>query len=282
VPACIVRYGGWSALATGLPAGHLEYDGGRGLQAIAVWYFIALVTLVEPTFYQRCYAARTEAIARKGIWISILFWLLFDLLTTTAGLYARLALPDLTDPVAAFPALAAETLAPFWQGIFLVGLLATIMSTVDSYSFVCAVTLGRDVLGRWRSPVPAGDADRTDEVIGTNLPAIRWSLLATAAVSIGLALWAGSVVRIWHHVGSVATPALLLPLAAGHTPLRLPGRLVLVSIILAGGTSAIWLWLGGGDPYLGCEAIFPGLLVSAGLLLPACLGRRSDARPPGG
>ena len=136
--------------AAHLPPAHLQWDGGLGFQAVPVWYVIALATLVEPAFYQRCYAARDEKTARRGIVAAIGFWIVFDFLTTTAGLYARALLPDLADPVQAFPALAALVLPGFWQGVFTVGLLATIMSTVDSYAFIGAITLGRDLIGRWR------------------------------------------------------------------------------------------------------------------------------------
>jgi len=152
VPVCVIKFGGAGFLRDGLPAGHLEWDGGLGFQAIAVWYFIALSTLVEPAFYQRCYAARDEKVAKKGIAAAIVFWICFDFLTTTAGLYARVLLPDLADPVQAFPALAAHVLPGFWQGVFTVGLLATIMSTVDSYAFIGSVTLGRDLIGHAREP----------------------------------------------------------------------------------------------------------------------------------
>jgi len=199
VPVCVSRFGGWSFLQDGLPAEHLKWDGGLGFQAIAVWCFIALSTLVEPAFYQRCYAARTEKTAKWGIVAAIGFWIVFDLLTTTAGLYARVLLPNLTDPVQAFPALAGLVLPSFWQGMFTVGLLATIMSTVDSYAFIGSVTLGRDLIGRWRG-------------VGEEacLPLIRWSLVATAVVAVVLALWAGSVIALWKTLGSIGTPMLLL------------------------------------------------------------------------
>ena len=103
VPACVLKYGGPGFLREALPPEHLMWDGGRGWQAIAVWYVIALATLVEPAFYQRCYAARDESTARAGIFVALLFWICFDVLTTTAGLYARAVLPDLAEPIAAFP-----------------------------------------------------------------------------------------------------------------------------------------------------------------------------------
>ncbi len=255
VPVCVSRFGGWSFLKDALPAGHLQWDGGLGFQAIAVWYFIALATLVEPAFYQRCYAARDEKTAKWGIAAAIGFWICFDFLTTTAGLYARALIPNLNDPIQAFPALAQLVLPSFWQGMFTVGLLATIMSTVDSYAFIGSITLGRDLIGRWRG---LGEEE--------SLPVIRWSLVATAVVAVALALWSGSVITLWKSLGSIGTPMLLLPLMLAHTRRRVSGRKVMWSMLLAGGISVIWLGLGRGGPWLGVEAIFPGLAVSAGLL----------------
>ena len=260
LPVCVVQLGGWGWLQTQLPPTHLQWDGGLGWQAVFVWYFIALSTLVEPAFYQRCYAARDEKMARRGILISIAFWIGFDFLTTGAGLYARALMPDLAEPVQAFPALAARVLPGFWQGLFTVGLLATIMSTVDSYAFIAAVTLGRDLVGRWRG----FDDERS-------LRSIQWSLAVTAAVASTLALVAGSVVTLWKVLGSIGTPVLLLPLALAHTRRRAGGRRVSVAMLSAGGVALGWLWLGRGGPWLGIEAIFPGLVVSALVLAPAWL-----------
>ena len=257
VPVCVAKFGGWTYLREALPAAHLTWSGGRGFQAVAVWYVIAAATLVEPAFHQRCYAARDEKTARRGILVSIGFWMLFDFMTTTAGLYARAALPDLDDPVAAFPRLAAEVLPPLWRGLFVTGLLATIMSTVDSYGFVAAVTGGRDLWARMRG--------RTDDEAAT-LRATRLALPLVGALSVGLALWSGSVVELWHHLGSVGTPVLLGPVVAAHGRWRIPGRRVAWAMGLSAVVSLGWLALGGGEPWLGVEAIFPGLGVS-GLVL---------------
>ncbi len=192
--------------------------------------------------------------------------MLFDFLTTTAGLYARAVLPDLGDPVAAFPALAAAAMPGIWQGLFMVGLLATIMSTVDSYAFLAAVTLGRDVVRRRQ--LPEGALLGGEDV--DNLKPVRWALVATAALAMGLALWSGSVVVLWKALGTVGTPVLLLPLLLGHLGFGATGtadrRRVWVGMALAGLVSGAWLLLGRGGPFLGVEAIFPGLVVSAVLV----------------
>jgi SSS family solute:Na+ symporter len=260
VPVCFFKLGGWDWLSANLPATHLRWDGGLGWQAVFVWYFIAMSTLVEPAFFQRCYAARDEKVARNGILVSIGFWILFDFLTTSAGLYARALMPELADPVQAFPALAARVLPGFWQGVFTVGMLATIMSTIDSYAFIAAVTLGRDLVGRWRG----FDDERA-------LRSSQWCLLVTALVAIVMALAAGSVITLWKVLGSAGTPVLLLPLALAHTRWRVGGRRVTAAMAASGLVAVAWLVAGHGEPWLGIEAIFPGLLASVLVLAPAWL-----------
>ena len=90
---------------------HLTWHGGNSLQFVVVWFFIALWTLVDPSFHQRCYAAKSGAVAQRGILWSILFWIVFDAMTATAGLYARAILPDARQPVMAYP-LLAEAILP--------------------------------------------------------------------------------------------------------------------------------------------------------------------------
>jgi SSS family solute:Na+ symporter len=271
VPVCVATYGGPEWLRAHLPASHLDADGGLGWQAVAVWYAIAAATLTEPAFYQRCYAARDERTARRGILVAIGFWVVFDALTTTAGLYARAVVPDLATPVAAFPALAEAALPGVWQGLFTVGLLATIMSTVDSYSFLAAVTLGRDLWRRRQRPAGTllGGEDPS------NLRPVRWALVATAVLAIALALLSQSVVALWKVLGTLGTPVLLLPLLLGHLgrSVTQPAdrRRVAVGMVVAGLTSAVWLLFGGDEPLFGVEAIFPGLVVGAVFMAPELL-----------
>jgi SSS family solute:Na+ symporter len=207
VPAALSRIGGFSALWGALPAPQRSWNGGLPAQAVLVWYVIALQTLVEPTFYQRCYAARTPEVAKRGVLISIAFWVLFDFLTTFAGLAARVLLPHLSDPVAAYPELGRLVLSPVANAMFAVGLFATVMSTAHSYLFLAAATIGHDV-----APELAGKVDERHWTVA--------GLLLAGAAAVGLALALRSVVAIWHDVGSVVTSALLLPLALSHAPER--------------------------------------------------------------
>jgi SSS family solute:Na+ symporter len=146
----VAEHGGLGFLVTHLPASHFTWNGGNPAAAVLVWYFIALSTLVDPGFWQRAYAARDPQVARRAVLWSVVFWILFDFMTTATGMYARALLPDLAQPVFAYPELAARVLPPLALGLFYVGMIATVMSTIDSYGFIAAATIGRDVIWRLR------------------------------------------------------------------------------------------------------------------------------------
>ena len=249
----VAQYGGFSFLETNLPSELFTWHGGNSGWYIAVWYLIALATLIEPAFYQRCYAAKTEQIAKSGIFLSILCWMLFDFMTTACGMYARALLPDLSNPVGSYPALAVMVLPVGLLGLFALSLLATVMSTIDSYSFVAATTFSHDIINR---------LFKLNDTATTRLT--HYGLLLTAALAIVPLLFFESVVDIWHLFGSVGTPALLIPVFSAFVGKRkLSPSAALVSILLSAATSLIWyLSKGEGSYWFGWEPIIPGLLVS--------------------
>lgn len=249
-------YGGLSFLKANLPETHLTWHGGNSGWYIAVWYVIALATLIEPAFYQRCYAARSPQVARRGIFISIGCWFLFDFMTTSCGLYARALLPNLADPVGAYPALAQMVLPVGLLGLFALALLSTVMSTVDSYSFLAASTWGNDIVPRLRR---ISDQDVVRHT--------RIGLMISSVLAVVLALFFHSVVDIWHALGSIGTPALLVPLFTAFVGnRRLPAQIAFVSIITSGAISLVWFLSQyaslDGAYWWHIEPIFPGLLWS--------------------
>ena len=112
LPFAVLRAGGTGFLAANLPPSHLDWTGGKPPLFLMTWFFLALWTFVDPAFHQRVCAAKDASTARRGICVSVLFWAVFDFLTTTTGLYARAMLPDLQEPLQAYPALASHLLPP--------------------------------------------------------------------------------------------------------------------------------------------------------------------------
>jgi SSS family solute:Na+ symporter len=255
----VARHGGPAFLHQHLPSSHFTWHGGNPPAAILVWYFIALGTLVDPGFWQRAYAARDPRVAKHGVLWSIAFWFLFDFLTTTCGLYARALLPALRDPVFAFPELARITLPPVALGLFYLGMIATVMSTIDSYGFVAATTIGRDVI--WRLRGETGEQ---------RLPFYsRLGLWISAAFATALAVKRQSVIELWHDLGSITTPTLLLPVGLGLLGRgRLGPRWTLAAMIVPFAVTLAWIVAkNAGEPAPGrypwsIEPIYAGLATS--------------------
>ena len=272
IPFCAIRYGGFEFLRMHLPPLHLTWHGGNSVQFILVWFFIALWTLVDPAFHQRCYAAKDGATARRGILVSIIFWMLFDCLTAAAGLYARAALPHLADPVQAYPMLAEAVLPPIAKGIFYVGMLATIMSTLNTLAFVSAQTLGRDIVVRLWSTRKSFSPDRL-RVAKLNTRWTQVGLVVSFLGSITIAVMMPSVIQIWYTLGTIVVPGLLVPLVVSYFPrLSMSARFGFLTMLFGWIVSLSWLVAGhlggrGGEYPFGVEPMYPGLFVAVAIWL---------------
>ncbi len=269
----LVQHGGLAFLGSRVPATHWQWHGGNPPAAIFVWYFIALSTLVDPGFFQRAFAARDPQVARRGVLLSILFWILFDFMTTATGLYARALLPDLNDPVFAYPELARVTLPPVALGLFYLGMIATVMSTIDSYAFIAATTMGRDLIWRLRGE---RDADSQPHLS-------RIGLWVATAFATWLAIAEPTVIGLWHDVGSIVTPTLLLPIGlalAGRG--RLGSRGTLALMLLPFAVSLGWVLARALSPVkdagypLSLEPIYAGLGTSLVTWLAGLAFRRTQ------
>jgi len=254
--------GGLGYLADRLPGSYLEPLGDHSPQYIAVWFFIALWTIVDPSFHQRCAAAKDERTARNGILASVAFWFLFDMMTITTGMFARAYLPNLEHPAMAYPEFANLMLSEGVLGIFYIGLLATVMSTLTSTSLIAGLTAGRDIFARMKG--------RRDEH-GIRRR-VRVGLIIAMVLSVLLAWMLPSVVKLWYAVGTAMIPGLLLPVVSAYNyRLWIEGEQVVYTMIAGSVTSTSSLIagyvFGGADvayPF-GLEPILPGLAVSTAL-----------------
>ncbi len=262
---CLTRFGGLAFLvhSPNIPPAHLHPMGTYTVAGVAVWFFIALTTLADPGFHQRCYAARSPRTAAVGILMAVLCWILFDALTTTTGLFARALLPGLPDSMLAFPALAERVLPPGLKGMFYIGMLAPVMASLVSYTFIAAVTVGRDLVWRLR-----GDPDESRVPLYT-----RWGLIAATAFALFIAVALPNIVLQWYTFGSVFVPGMLLPLLGAYASSprwKTAPHFAFLSMLTGAGVALGWLiwgWRHGGldTPRfpLGWQPMFPGLLAAA-------------------
>ena len=254
------NFGSPLELIQSIPESHLDPLGGNTIQYILVWFFIAAWTFVDPGFYQRCAAAKSPEIAKKGLLISIGFWAVFDCLTVLSGLYA-VAMIQTDQPLHSFPLLGAHVLPIGVLGLFITGLLATIMSTIDSLSLISAITFGRDIL--WRIQRPQTNSNP--------VPFIRKGLVIISFLSLFLAFAVPSVVGLFYLIGSILIPGLILPFVftLWNEKITISERLAGYWIKAPVSVSLIWFGISqiSGQAFLGIEAFYPGMVISFLFLL---------------
>lgn len=264
--------GSFSQLKAMLPGEHLSVTGGHSFAYILVWFFIAMWTLVDPGFHQRVYATRDKRTARTGIILAVVCWFIFDLLTTWTGLLARAFLPELANPGQAFLQLSAQILPIGIQGLFLLGIFATVMSTLDSTTLVTAQTLGYDVLARMQ---------RFKSQNPVRLTQIGMAL--SLGLAFIMAVFIPSVVNLWYTLGTLILPGLLLPVITSLIPgLRVENRYIHLGMVLGPLVAGVWYFFGKADAwqyYWGLEPFYPGILVSLLLWSFGFIKQRTPAKP---
>ena len=216
----VIKLGSFEIMLNKLPSQHLSITGDKSIQYVIAWFIISLQTFVDPSFHQRCSAAVNSKTARNGIYVSILFWMIFDFLTLFSGLYAR-AFFEIADPLQAYLVLANNILPPIWLGIFMLGVLSVIISTLDSYAFISAVTIGNDLLKKFHK-------NESSIIRFTQI-----GLIITAILSVAIALLIPSAIDIIFKSSSVAIPGLLAPIVISYLKnYTIPQKLIIPTIAI--------------------------------------------------
>jgi len=256
IPFCFIEIGSPEFLLNNLPSTHLNITGNHSVQYFIVWFIIGAWALVDPTFHQRCYAAESEKTAKKGILISLIFWFVFDFMTTLAGLYAFAYMDNIENPVMSYPILADKILPPLAKGFFFIGLIATIMSTFNSNLFISAVTFGNDILPGFKR-----ENEKTNSLS-------KIGIIITGIISLILPILIPSVVQIWYTIGSLTIPALLISVISSYSEkFKVKNSFIFAAMLLSFSISLFSLIYGsfrelnGIPQYLaGIEPIYPGML----------------------
>jgi solute:Na+ symporter, SSS family len=195
------EYGGIDYLQAKLPSTHFDPTGGEKISSLLVWGIIALSTLVDPNFYQRVLAAKDVKTARNGILIATVVWVIFDLAMTAGALYARAVMPEANSQTA-YLEFAIHILPPGLRGFALAGILATIISTLDSYIFIGATTLITDIL----------DYNK----IKNHTRAHHFAVILIGFFAIAASyLFKGNIIKVWKLFGSLSSSCLLIPVVVG-------------------------------------------------------------------
>jgi sodium/proline symporter len=150
----IAAAGGWSEMLSALraqdpalldPMGSFGF-GAAGIASAAGSVAIGLAFLGSPQLLTRFMAARDQKqIVDGGFW-AVLCVIGFDVGAVFGGMAGRTLYPGLADAETILPTMSADLFPAFFTGVFLVVVLAAIMSTVDSLLILASSVVVRDVV----------------------------------------------------------------------------------------------------------------------------------------
>ncbi|MBD64509.1 MAG: sodium:phosphate symporter [Halobacteriovoraceae bacterium] len=235
-----------------LPNTYFHPLGKFTLTETLVWGLIALSTLVDPNFYQRCFAAESPRVAKKGILLATVIWCVFDLSLTFGAIYAKTQIPEAPSEYGYFY-YALQILPEGFRGFFLAGITATILSTLDSYLFLAGSTFAHDLI-----PSSLKNKFKIHHI----------SLMAVAILSLIMAnSFEGNIKAVWKTLGSLSSCALLVPMVFG---MLFPGRLTDNQFFLTSMSGAIvafvWRYFDFKQTYQ-LDEIYPGMFITIVIIL---------------
>jgi SSS family solute:Na+ symporter len=150
VPLLVHEVGGFAAIKEAVPTGHFEFFGTVPPFLLLAYASSSLAVLIDPSLYQRIFASRSAKQARNAILAATAIWTTFDWLVVAGGIAALAAvskgiLASNVHPNDAFLIAVTYALPIGLSGIFLAGVLATAMSTIDGYTLVAGSNISYDM-----------------------------------------------------------------------------------------------------------------------------------------
>ena len=232
-------------ITSSIPEGYLNPFSYISTQEIAVFFILLFfLPITSAPLYQRFFASESEACSRKSVLYSIAIWMAVDAVIILGGFAALRLVPDLADPDMSFIALGTA-LPAVAKSIFFVGLLAAIMSTVNSFLQSGASSLAYDVFRHFRPATGEGQL----------LALSRLFVIVLGGLSLGLALWFQMIVPALLFTLSMWTAGILVPTLAALTGRKLRKDTALYSLLGGAFSSLTWKIV---QPF-DIDALFVGL-----------------------
>jgi sodium/proline symporter len=208
--------GGWTATMERLreidPA-LLEPMGGLGLGPVGIasvlgFLGIGIAFLGAPQLLTRFISARDDEEIVEGSLIAVVCIIVFDLGAVLAGMAGRALFPGLEDPETIYPLMGVELFPAIFAGIFLVVVLAAMMSTVDSLLILASSAVVRDVVQKIYRP---DLGERVLSLMGKGVTVVLGAVaLVVALWEVRLIFW--FVLFAWSGIATAFTPPILCSL----------------------------------------------------------------------
>ena len=158
-PFAMNLIGGFDSMIDTLEPSYFNTMGDLSIWLIIIYASTGLSILVEPTFYQRIFAAKSYKSVRNALIIGIFIWGSYDWMITILAMSAKVGvlkgmLPGDVAPDAALLTIMVAALPAGALGLFIAGVLSTEMSTLDSYCLVAGGNVAYDTVSYTHLTLP--------------------------------------------------------------------------------------------------------------------------------
>ena len=210
-PFAMNLIGGFDSMIDTLEPNYFDTMGDLSIWLIIIYASTGLSILVEPTFYQRIFAAKSYKSVRNALIIGIFIWGSYDWMITILAMSAKVGvlkglLPGDVAPDAALLTIMVAALPAGALGLFIAGVLSTEMSTLDSYCLVAGGNVAYDIYK------PALKPDATDtELIKTT----RYGILLSWFLGFAMAVSFEQMLGLWVFLASILISSTLTPILLG-------------------------------------------------------------------
>ncbi|TMN21725.1 sodium:solute symporter family protein [Lentibacillus cibarius] len=227
-----------------------------GFKGLLNWFLVfGPFYIVWQTTWQRLTAAKTTRIGVWSIIIGFIISAIVGFLGILVGITAVQQLAPNTDPDLVYTKFLVDVFPPALGGLFLVSLLAALLTGATSFLLSGAINISKDIYQGWVNP-----AANDSQVLKVS----RLSVTGMAILGLFIALFINDVIAIYQLALSFTAATLVMPVLAAMFWARATKIGVLTSII--GSIIVSLAWNLAGKPF-GIHEILPGLIVSFLLLV---------------
>jgi len=210
-PFAMNLIGGFDSMINTLEPSYFDTMGDLSIWLIVIYASTGLSILVEPTFYQRIFAAKSYKSVRNALIIGIFIWGSYDWMITILAMSAKVGvlkglLPGDVAPDAALLTIMVAALPAGALGLFIAGVLSTEMSTLDSYCLVAGGNVAYDIYK------PALKPDATDTEL---IKMTRYGILLSWFLGFAMAVSFEQMLGLWVFLASILISSILTPILLG-------------------------------------------------------------------
>ncbi len=152
--------------------------GGIPIPQAAMLIILCINLYKDPAFYQRFAAANSPKTGKRAMLLCFSIWLSFDVVTIMTGTIIRVKDVALaTQPEVSYISMVIDNLPVVARGLFVVGILGAIISTLDSYYLIGGEIISNDIIYMLR-----GDKKLSDKasINVTRVAAIIFGIIGLA------------------------------------------------------------------------------------------------------